>query len=68
MDWLSGIFRDSPSLARVEPSGLVLMLIGVLMVMFAGKLAAKFPKPGTNGFKILGLLICAGGALLAILG
>lgn len=68
MDWLKNVFNEGVSLARVNPFGLVLMAIAVVVVLFAGKISAKLIRLSINTIKVIGLLICAGGAMLAILG
>ena len=50
----------------VNPVGIALMALGVLIVALAGKKIAR--QSTRNTVKIIGLLIAAGGALLAILG
>lgn len=66
---LSGAKVD---ISRVNPFGLILMAAAVAMVALADMLARKIhpeaPKGTRNTIKIIGLVICAGGALLAILG
>ena len=72
MDWMKGIFSGEMDAARVHPAGLILMLLALALVMLAERIALKL-NPGAlehtkNAIKITGLIICAGGALLAILG
>ena len=66
---LSGTEVD---VSRVNPFGLILMAAAVAMVALAGVLARKLhpenPEGTKNAIKIIALVICAGGALLAILG
>ena len=51
---------------RVNPLGIALMALGVLIVALAGR---KIARQSTQSVvKIMGMLITAGGALLAILG
>jgi len=73
LDWIKRVFSTAePDLSRVNPLGLVLMAAAVLMVALAGRLARKLspdtPDQMRNTIKIIALVICAGGALLAILG
>ena len=50
---------------RVNPLGILLMALGVLIVALAGR---KIARPSArNTVKIIGLFVAAGGALLAIL-
>ena len=51
---------------RVNPFGIALMALGVLIVALAGRRIAR--QSTKNMAKIIGMLIAAGGALLAILG
>ena len=51
---------------RVNPFGIALMALGVLIVALAGRRIAR--QSTQNAIKIAGLIIAAGGALLAILG
>ena len=53
------------SMQRVNPFGIALMALGVLIVALAGKKIAR--QSTQNVVKIIGLLVTAGGALLAIL-
>ena len=49
----------------VNPVGIALMALGVLIVALAGR---KIARPSERNIaKIIGLLVTAGGALLAIL-
>ena len=50
---------------RVNPFGIALMALGVLIVALAGRKIARQSTQST--VKIMGMLITAGGALLAIL-
>ena len=51
---------------RVNPLGIALMALGVLIVALAGRKSAR--QSTQNIGKIIGLIVTAGGALLAILG
>lgn len=72
MDWLKRLFAGGMDASRANPVGLALMALAVLLVMLAGKIAGRLgnnaPEKTKNAIKITGLIICAGGALLAILG
>lgn len=63
---MNRIFSGGVDLSRVNPWGIALMAIGVLTVILAGKIAQRIGSANLN--KVIGLCICAGGALLAILG
>lgn len=73
MDWIKRLFAVSGfDLSRVNSIGLFLMAVAVLAVALAGRVARKIcpdaPDKMKNAIKIIALVICAGGALLAILG
>ena len=63
---MNRIFSGGVDFARVNPWGIALMALGAAIVIFAEKIARKIGSRNLN--KIIGLLICAGGAMLAILG
>lgn len=72
MEWFHKVFSGAVDASRVNPAGLILMLLGVAIAALAGRIAHRF-KPDSqqgarNAVKVLGLLICAGGALAAIMG
>ena len=61
------IFTGAIDASRVNPRGLALMALALLLAALSGAIAGKIPlSKGT--VKIMALVICAGGALLAILG
>ena len=61
------IFTGAIDASRVNPLGLALMALALLLAALSGVIAGKTPlSKGT--VKIMALVICAGGALLAILG
>ncbi len=68
MEALSSMFRiESGNWARVNPWGLSLMLLGLLVVMLARKLAGRLNHPDWDlAIKLVGLLIAALGTLLAL--
>ena len=72
MQWLKQVFSGAADASRVNPLGIVLMLAAVAVVCLAEKIARRLrPEAGEgakNAVKLIGLAICAGGALLAILG
>ena len=72
MDWLKNIFSGGVDASRVHPAGLLMMLCGIALAALGGTIAQKL-YPQASGvprviLKIAGLIICAGGAMLAILG
>ena len=54
------------SMQSVNPLGIALMALGVLIVALAGRKIAR--QSTQNIAKVIGLLVTAGGAMLAILG
>ena len=72
MQWLNKVFSGAADASRVNPLGIALMLASVALVCLAGRIARRLrPEAGEgakNVIKLIGMLICAGGALLAILG
>lgn len=72
MQQLKSVFSGAVDASKVNPWGLMLMLLGVLAAALAQRLAAKIrpesPEAARNAVKLVGMLVCAGGALLAILG
>ena len=54
------------SMQSVNPLGIALMALGVLIVALAGRKIAR--QSVQNIVKLVGLFVTAGGALLAILG
>ena len=63
---MNRIFSGGVDFARVNPWGIALMAIGVVTAILAGKIAEKVGSRNLN--KVVGLCVCAGGAMLAILG
>lgn len=70
MDWLKRVFSGGIGLDRVSIAGLVVMLAGILIVVFAKRIAARFfAGKGDNAVivaKLAGVVVCAAGALIAI--
>ncbi len=52
-------------MTRVNPFGIALLALGVLIVALAGRISRQGAR---NVFKLLGLFAAMGGALLAICG
>ena len=68
MDWLNSIFSGSADASRVNPVGLAVMALALVVLFLSGWISKKHPALSANAIKIISLIICAGGALLAILG
>lgn len=64
---MHSLFSAGSRLNSIHPAGLILMALALILFALAGRIAEKtgFPK---STLKIIALIICAGGALLAILG
>lgn len=72
MEWFEKVFSGSVDFSRAGLPGLLVMLCGVGLVAAAGRIARRF-RPQAPDYlmaliKIAGLITCAGGAMLAILG
>lgn len=72
LEWLDKVFCGSVDISRVCLPGLMVMLCGTVLVALAGRIAGRFntrsPVLLKALIKVSGLIICAGGAMLAILG
>lgn len=72
MQWLKQVFSGAADASRVNPYGIVMMLCAVALVCLAGRIAKRLRPEAVEGtknaLKLAGMVICAGGALLAILG
>ncbi len=66
---LGGILA-SADLHRIHPAGAAIMLAGAACALAAEGVARRLAFIGINkiAIQIVGLILCAGGALLAILG
>ena len=72
MAWLSSLFSGGLDVGRVNPWGLALMALGIALVALARPLSSMLsrtrPPKYAVAVKLAGLFVCAGGALIAILG
>lgn len=72
MKLLARIFSGGLSVARLNFVGVALMAAALVIALCAGKIARKLRGEGAeqtkNAIKIVSLVVCAGGAMLAILG
>ena len=72
MEWLRSLFSAGLDIKRLNSAGICLMAAALVLSLLAGKLASAIqpsaPDKCRNTIKIISLVICAGGALLAILG
>lgn len=69
MEWLGKVFSAPADPSRVNPAGIALMAAALVLALLSGKIShASGTKLTQNAVKLIALVICAGGALLAILG
>lgn len=70
-EYIKGLFSSNPGIERVNPFGLIVMAIGVIVTLFANKLAALIFKDKQNqGFfvlKLASILICVAGFIIAVI-
>ena len=70
-DFINGLFSSNPGIERVNPIGLIVMAVGVLITIFANKLAeAIFKDKQNHGFfmiKLASILICVAGFIIAVI-
>lgn len=70
-DFINGLFSSNPGIERVNFIGLIVMAIGVLITLFANKLAEMIFKCNQNrGFfvvKLASILICVAGFIIAVI-
>lgn len=68
---MSNVFSGGISLERVNPLGLVLMLLSVVCLIAAPSIAKRRPEEQRTRaemlIRILAILVCCAGALIAIL-
>ena len=60
------IFSGAVDFSRLSPAGLIVMAAALLPACFSGFIASR-TGISKNAIKVISLIICAGGALLAIL-
>lgn len=70
-DFINGLFSSAPGIRRVNPLGLIVMLIGVIVTVSANKLAELiFKDKQDRGFfaiKLASILICVAGFIIAVI-
>lgn len=66
-EWITGLFSSAPSLERVDPIGLIVLILGAGLALFAD---GFFPKAEARKKALLtrlgGLAACVAGTLIAI--
>ena len=69
-EWLNQVFSSGVSLDRINPVGMVLMILSVVLIVVAKPVSGRWfegKSSACNGIKLCGLLVCALGAGIAIL-
>lgn len=69
MDWIRGLFSAEPGLDRVQPAGIVLMVVGAIVALFAAGALEKRTENGRHAAmlcRVGGLVLACVGALIAI--
>ena len=70
-EFINGLFTANPGIERVNPFGLIVMAIGVIITLFANKLAELiFKEKQDRGFfaiKLASVLICVAGFIIAVI-
>lgn len=70
-EWLNHAFSGGVSLARVNPAGIALIAVAVILNVAARPISKKWPENRQNRmcsiFKLGALLVCCVGAAVAIL-
>ena len=70
-EWLNEVFSGGVSLARANPVGIVLMILAVMLIAASKPISNRWSqgdkKPSEQTIKLVGLVLCALGAAVAIL-
>ncbi|MBQ9951004.1 MAG: hypothetical protein IJO98_02550 [Clostridia bacterium] len=70
-EWLNRVFSGGVSLARVNPAGLAVMALSVVLIIAAKPVSRRVPEGRREGavslIKLGGLIVCAFGAAVSIL-
>ena len=70
VEWIKGLFSSAPGLSRVNPVGLIVMALALLLTLFSGKIARKFEGEEKGKvfliLKLSSLVICIAGFVIAI--
>ena len=69
-EFLNGLFSSNPGIERVNPFGLIVMIIGVIVTVFADKISCLFGDEKRDkaffAIKLASVLICIAGFVIAI--
>lgn len=70
-EMIKGLLSSAPGLERVNPVGLIVLLLGTLLTIFANRLAGLFPAERQErmffAFKLASILICVAGFVIAVI-
>ena len=69
-EFINGLFSSNPGIERVNPFGLIVMIIGVIATVFADKISCLFSDEKQDkaffAIKLASVLICIAGFVIAI--
>ena len=69
-EFINGLFSSNPGIERVNPFGLIVMVIGVLATISADKISCLFDDEKRDkaffAIKLASVLICIAGFVIAI--
>ena len=66
-EWIQGLFSETPGLDRVNPSGLIVLAVGVAIAVFGAiRFRGEENRNKSLTARLIGLAVAAAGALVAI--
>jgi len=65
-EWLNEAFSGGVSLLRVNPVGIAIMILSLVLLLAAKPISDRRPKLSVQAVKLAGLFICVLGTLIAI--
>lgn len=69
-EFINGLFSSAPGIERVNPIGLIVMLLGAVLTMCANRLSGLFAAEKQDrmffAFKLASILICIAGFVIAV--
>jgi len=70
-EFINGLFSSNPSISRVNPIGLIVMVIAVLATIFADRLSCLFGEEKRDraffAIKLASVIFCIAGLVIAII-
>ena len=66
-EWLNEAFSGGVSFARVNPVGIALMILAVVLIAVASPAAQRMQKASEQTIRFAGLVLCAVGTAIAII-